>query len=410
MRLQLDLSPYWEVKEAPNNQRIAVLRIEQKPDVIITYGPMQIRPRRRAAWIQEEVGRRVPDGSRIEFSNFRDGTTSTGWPLSSVDVSIFDADNNLIEYRVCAFYTFMEHVATATAHTGTVDSFEANREEINRIFVSGMPDWQQIASIEAVWDIAPRTVRQLPTELNETIKSGLASLDEKKWADASATFKRACEDDATLEPAHFLAGVALGALGRHEESIAPFTKAIELNPKRIASHYNLALANFELGHFENALSGFRKALELDPKDFLTQRKVVQSLYALQRFDETGMERDKFRKMWSSSSDPRAQYIDEYVFDQFHAAGHRVFAIETLRKRTPSDQTLLKFRAIDTNGQPLGTEIAIETSRIAQEAGTPFLLTIVAKERYTVLEAFSEIPPYQALRIHVKDLFAKQVDH
>ncbi len=409
MRLQLELSPHWEVKEAPNNQRVAVLRTKQKPDVIITYGPMQIRPRRRAAWVQDEVRRRVPDGSHIKFSNFCDGTTVTGWPLSSVDVCIFDADKNLIEYRVCAFYTFMEHVATATARTGTVNSFEANREEISRIFVSGMPDWQQIASIEALWDISPRSVRQLPTELTEIEKSGLASLNEKNWADALAMFKQAYEANVMSEPAHFLAGVALGALGRHEESIVCFAKAIELDPKRISSHYNLALANFEIGHFENALNGFRKALELAPKDFLTQRKVVQSLYALQRFDETGMERDKFRKMWSSSSDSRAQYIDEYVFDQFHAAGHRVLAIETLRKRTPFDQTLLRFRAIDKNGQPLGIEIAIETSQIAQNAGTPFLLTIATKEGYAVLEAFSEIPPYQALRAHITNLFAKQAD-
>ena len=212
--------------------------------------------------------------------------------------------------------------------------------------------------------------------------------------------------DASSEPAHYFAGVALGELERHAEAIAAWERALALSPDRPDTHYNVAQARFLLKDFEGALAGFRTVAQLDPTDFMTVRKVAQCCYALGRYDEGLIARVSFRERWSTTSDPRARFITEYVFDQFEADGFWVHAAKTLRPSNPAIHAVLTFRAIKQHGphdHALPATVLVETSDRARAPGMPFVIGVKAGHQFRVIATAKELPPYDELKQEVSKL-------
>jgi len=204
-------------------------------------------------------------------------------------------------------------------------------------------------------------------------------------------------------------GCEYGDLDKHAEAITAWEKALGLSPDRVDTVYNLAQARFFLKEFEAALVGFQTVARLDPDDFMTTRKIAQCLYALERYDEGAAARVRFREQWSSTHDPRARFLTEYVFDQFQADGFWVHALETLRPRTPSVYVLLTFQAIEIHGHhdhALPAAVTVETSDQAKQAGTPFVFGVKAGRQFRVVGMSKDLPPYPELKTEVVRLLAE----
>lgn len=74
----------------------------------------------------------------------------------------------------------------------------------------------------------------------------------------------------TIDPSdaatHNRLGVALSAVGRHEEAIAHYREAVRLSPELAAAHYNLGAALQDLERHGEAAAAYRRAIALTPDD------------------------------------------------------------------------------------------------------------------------------------------------
>ena len=120
------------VVEQPNQQFAAILPASHAtpgalPDGIITYGPIVLKPDEPRSWQDRMSGTDAPPGSSIRYGNTIDRLTVAGWPLHLVECEVMrGATDEVIEVRLCAFYTFMDHAAVAIVHAATRDRLEAN--------------------------------------------------------------------------------------------------------------------------------------------------------------------------------------------------------------------------------------------------------------------------------------------
>jgi tetratricopeptide (TPR) repeat protein len=420
MRLVLTIPDGWTVKQAPGDKFVAVLPggNGSKPRAIITYGPMRPKPENARSWIESVAGSERGEGTSVAIGRHIDRETRDGWSMHLVEVEISDGAN-VVESRLCAFYTFMEHAAHAIARTGSLEAMGEKVQELDEILATGRPEWRQKVCLADLWDFEvgrgrarDRTAlgRGPGTEPNErdqelatvsaAVRRGGILLGLERHAEALDALEEAIELDDGSEPARYFAGLALLGLDRKTEAIGRWREALELAPDSVDTHYNIGQACYELGDFEAALASFTRVTELAPDDFLARRKVIQCLYALDRFEEGFAERKRFREQWSRSRDPRAKVISEYVFDQFAGDGYMVHALETLRPRNPKIYALLIFQAVVSDDRPLSASVLVETSDKARAAGTPFVIGVEAGGEYKVVSLEKDLPHHKAMRREV----------
>ena len=426
MRLALTFPQPWQVLEAPRNQLVAILPRNGQRDAIVTFGPILLAPDEPNRWMQQTAASDLPPDSKIRAGEKYQHETDAGWKMWLVEAEVIGANEELIECRLCAFFTFMEHAASAIARTGSRERFATHKPALARIFSTGRPDWRQLVCMDALWDLQPvfrakkfRVSRtQHGTDQRQVLKAELPDAEAKLAAQpnarnavnrgnillglqqpeqALAAFQDALQLDNKAEAAHYFAGVALGALGRHREAIECWQQALALDPDRADTIYNLAQAYFREKDFERALCRFEQVVALEPDDFMTKRKVVQCLYALGRYDEGTIARKRFREHWASTTDARARFVHEYVFDQYAGDGFQIHALETLCPKNPAMYTIFTFRATDADDQPLAAEVVIETSDRAKKAGTPYVLGITTDNRFRVVELLEHLPAYRELK-------------
>ncbi len=439
MRLYLPFESPWITKEAPNDQLVSILPGAPggPPAAIITYGPIIVRPDEPKRWVDQVVRFDLPPGMKIEIGRMIEHRTRSEWPFRLVEATVMTPQGEVVEARLCALYNFMEHGAVAIARAQDRASMETHGKAILAILEGGRPDWRgQPICLADAWDLevkqkptaarpaaparapaaSPAALEKTLSDLDQAlatkpvaldhVRRGAVLLDLRRVADARAAFAQALVLDPKLEVAHYYHGVALGELGKHADAIAAWEKGMALAPERVDYHYNIAQAKFLLKDHAGALASFQKTLALDPADFLVQRKVIQCLYALGRFDEGQQARVAFRQAWEQSRDPRAQLITEYVFDQFEGDGFWVHAFETLRPQNPAIYPVLTFRAVQHHGDhehPLPASVLVETSDQAKSAGTPYVLSVLAGQQYRVLGAAKDLPVYAELKQDVLKL-------
>lgn len=425
MHLDLQFPPAWVLNQAPGNQFVAVLPAASSqsnalPRAIVTFGPIEMRPDEPKAWQEGFAASDTPRGARVRLGRTIDHETVTGWPLRLLEVELSRIDSGeVIEVRLCAFFTFFEHMAAVMVRSSDKDSLEAVGPEAMTILGTGRPNWSGATqTVAGLWDLPSRVITEGPrvTPNIETLGAELAELDLrlaatpdvdnlirrgrvllqlKRPADAATALQAALALDEKRDDAHYFLGVAHGDLDRHGQAIESWESSAALAP-RPDTFYNIGQARFFLKQYDQALAAFEKVRGLEPNDFLTGRKVVQCLYALGRYDEGQAARVKLRAAWEKSRDPRARFVTEYVFDQFDADGFSVHAIEILKPSKPSIFTLLVFQAIAIHGHhdhPLPASVHIETSDEAQAAGTPFVIGLRVGDRFQVIGAAAALPAY-----------------
>lgn len=431
MRLALEFPAPWDVKHTADGHVAAVLPGPEGasvPDLVVTYGPLVVKPDEPQAWAEQTARADMPRGAIAKLGRIVDQTTRDGWSIRLLEAEI-SVDQRLIELRVCALYTFMEHAVAVTVRAGARDRLQARSAEILAILAAGRPDWRaQPLCLADAWDlerprtrqrdaILPRAARpdffeeelarlraiETPTATDHVLR-GVALLALSRPEEALAAARAALAIESS-EPAHYLAGTALGVLGRHRDAIAEWTAARERG-SRVDTHYNLGQAYYLLGELEDALTSFRAARALDRSDVMLERKIIQCLYALGRFDEGKEARDRLRLAWETSHDPRVRMKTEYVFDQFEGGALRVHAVEPLYQRDGAVTTLVVFRAVTDQDRSRGVEVHVETSEPAALAGTPYVIGVKARSQYKVVATLAALPSYPELRDRACELLAE----
>ena len=433
MRLSLTFPAAWDLKEAPGEHHAAVLPGGAKPDAIVTFGPLVIKPDEPRRWIDQSVRSELPRGGAVRVGKTVDLETVAGWPLRLVEAEAPRPDRS--GGRGPAVRVLHVHGARRgrdrasrepRADGGPRQGDRRDpRDRTSRLARRAAGPRRAVGSrAAAAAPVARRHVgagRRRPragalARLDAILATGATAelhvrrggvlLDLKRPGEAEGVFAVALALDPSVEAGWYLRGVALGDLGRHAEAIAAWEDALVRAPDRVDTHYNIAQARFLLKDFEGALAGFRTVERLDPTDFMAGRKIAQCLYALDRHDEGQTARVAFRERWTTSADPRAALISEYVFDQFDGDGFAVHAIETLRPANPAMYPVLVFRALELHGNHehlLPASVSVETSEVARSAGTPFVLSVTAGREYRVIGTARQLPPYSELKCDVVKL-------
>ncbi len=88
-----------------------------------------------------------------------------------------------------------------------------------------------------------------------------------------------------LNPTLFYArGLALGALGRHEEEIASYRKAIEIKDDFVDAYVNMGVALRDMRRFDDALAAFKTAIGLNPEHAGARTNRAQTNLILGNFE------------------------------------------------------------------------------------------------------------------------------
>jgi tetratricopeptide (TPR) repeat protein len=430
MNLSLPFPASWQIKHTSDGRVAAILPGPpgaELPDVVVTFAPLIVKPDDPRQWADQIARSDLPRGAVAKLGRSVDQTTHDGWPMRLVEAEV-SIESRLIELRVCAMYTFLEHAVAVIVRAGNRERWQARSAELLELLAHGRPDWRaQPLCLADAWDLErPRAQQrtsvarasrpdffeqelarlaaiETPTADDHVLR-GVTLLALSRSEDALAA-ARAAIAIAPSERAHYLAGNALGAMGRHADAIVEWRAAREIEP-RVDTHYNLGQAHYLLGDHAEALASFRAAHALDPSDVMLERKIIQCLYALGQYDEGDAARAHLRRAWSASRDPRVQAQVEYVLDQFQGDGPRVHTVEPLRQRDPVLTTLLIFRAVTEQDQPIGVEVRVETSEHAKRAGTPFVIGVKARGQFKVVATLEALPPYPELRARAVELLAQ----
>lgn len=406
MRLSLRFPESWIRKFAPDDKVAAILPGDRTPQAIITYGRIQLLPDEPRAWQMQVVHSDLPPDSKVVIGRTVEVATITGWPMRLIEAEVRSKTGDVIELRVCAFYSFLEHTAAAIVRTDSHARLESLGNGILDILGSGRPDWSgdEIACLADAWNLETRrsvpTTSPEPSEGYALVQRASELMNEGRASDALAELERAIALDPRIARAHGLRGVVLGTLGDHAGAIEAWDRALAIEPDRIDTIYNRAQARYLLRDFVGALGDFERAAQLEPDDLQIRRKVIQCLYALERLADGDAARVAFRDRWAASTDPRVQRMHEYVFDQVAGDDFTMFAIETLRPRNPNAPTLVVFTAVKLEGEEeivLPATVFVETSQIARASGTPFIICVRDATKTRVVSTLKDLPPYAEMR-------------
>jgi len=117
-------------------------------------------------------------------------------------------------------------------------------------------------------------------DLDETLAEAHASLAtiqtwyEWDWTGAKSSFKRALELNPSYVTAHHWYSVWLGAMGRHDESIATAKRAQELDPTSHVISCTLGGMFMFARRYDEEIEELHRAMELDPTSYIPHWYIV----------------------------------------------------------------------------------------------------------------------------------------
>ncbi len=168
-------------------------------------------------------------------------------------------------------------------------------------------------------------------------------------------------------------------------------------PSTVDDLYDDAQRRYLQGDFAGALAGWQAALALAPDDVEIKKKLVQAHFALGDSEGGEAALEVLRQAWRQSADPAVQGWTEVVIDQLQAAGHKVYAYETLRPGSEDLYYAISWRVLDGQGKVRMT-VQLESSAYGRERGVPFVLGVnTIKGHATTGPMFNSRPPYLAVR-------------
>ncbi len=109
---------------------------------------------------------------------------------------------------------------------------------------------------------APQTASQ--ERARQLVAAGIQHLSQHDYRQAAQAFQGATQLDPEDAEAYFSWGVALGALGQHQEEIKRYEEAVRYNPSFGEAFVAWALALLQLGRDAEAKAKVVEALAVDP--------------------------------------------------------------------------------------------------------------------------------------------------
>jgi tetratricopeptide (TPR) repeat protein len=160
-----------------------------------------------------------------------------------------------------------------------------------------------------------------PQNFDYLYRLGLIRLEQHRWVDAEAVFRRAVKIDRHSAEAHHNIAFALTGLNRCEEAIKRYAKALKLRPDFAEAHNNLGHALELLDRAEDALAHYQKAVAIRPDYPEAHNNLGNALRALARSEEAIVH---YRK--ALALNPAYSQAHENLGHAFRALGRREEAI------------------------------------------------------------------------------------
>jgi tetratricopeptide (TPR) repeat protein len=121
---------------------------------------------------------------------------------------------------------------------------------------------------------------------------GLIRLQQERFADAAALFRRATKIERRSAEAHHHMAVALTGLGRPEEAIERFGKALAIRPDFAEAHDSLGHALQLLSRSEEAIAHHEKAIAAKPAYAQARNNLGNALHRLGRSEKAILQYEK----------------------------------------------------------------------------------------------------------------------
>jgi tetratricopeptide (TPR) repeat protein len=259
------------------------------------------------------------------------------------------------------------------------------------------------AEIAQAVDGAKTLVDEQPRSAWRRFAHGYALSAAGRKAEAAAEYRKAVELSPKLADAWYNLGNVAAALGKDDEALAAWDASAAIEPKLVDAYYNAGQLLYNRKAYDKALARWEHARRLAPGDFGILKKVIQATYGLDRIAAGERLRGELAALWKGSADEAIRKLDEYVFDQFDLAGKtRVMAFAYLRQPGEHAEIVYSFRAVE-NDRATGLRVEVETSEVARNAGTPYVLSRTDGGKYSVVGASKHLPSYPELRKTVRKL-------
>ena len=129
---------------------------------------------------------------------------------------------------------------------------------------------------------------------------------------------RCYEKELTIDPRSSLAwynkGIALKALGHHEEAIGCYDKALAIDPRYVAAWLNKGADLHALGRHEEAIGCFDKALAIDQRKVYAWYNKALSEDALKRRHKAVNSFQKFVELASPKDAKTIDYARQRIYE------------------------------------------------------------------------------------------------
>lgn len=190
--------------------------------------------------------------------------------------------------------------------------------------------------------------------------------------------------------------------------MAAWEAAAAIDPAHVDALFNAAQAHYNRKEPAAALALWQRARLAAPDDLEVRKKIVQAQHALGRHEEAQQTTAELVSAWRNSDDPRVKQQREFAVDQLDVAGVHVIAYATFDPPPTGFATLFTFRVLDGRGKIAPIVVKLETSEVAREAGTPFVLSLDSHGKYQVVGALKSLPPHAELMDIASKLVAQAV--
>jgi tetratricopeptide (TPR) repeat protein len=144
--------------------------------------------------------------------------------------------------------------------------FASARFSLGILLLGLHEDTVAIKQFKAALAVDPLILTRDPTSYMGFNILGLCLMDDKKYVEALAAFKRSVEINATYAPARANMGNALVTLKRDDAALKEFLAAVRIDPENFAALYNIGLIYGRQAKFDVASGYLAQAHRLAPQD------------------------------------------------------------------------------------------------------------------------------------------------
>lgn len=105
------------------------------------------------AWMAQVLGESLDLGLTVTVPHFTPTRSACGWAMQVAEVQVVDAQGQVREVRLAAFYRFLDFCAAALVHGIAPNELDRDRDTIVTLFKSATPHWQgeQIVALSELW-------------------------------------------------------------------------------------------------------------------------------------------------------------------------------------------------------------------------------------------------------------------